>query len=470
MFTIILEPVLQRQRLLNNYQTYGVLYNWPAAFSGCPYGWYLPSYYEEYYDFIVSLSPTNIGGKLKTTGTIQSGDGLWESPNTGATNESGYSGLPGGYGFEDSTFRQKGFIGMWWLSTEFGSERAWPWSLSYNNGSPVNLMAHRKSWKKSVRCIHDEGYYGIHSPEQPNNPSPADGDVNQNLNINLSWSCSDPDDDLSFYEVYLGYEDSLFQVANNNFDTSYTPEYLINDTLYFWKIVAHDMKGNKTESPVWSFKTEKSWECGYSFIDERDGQEYNTVQIGTQCWMAKNLNFGTRIDGVVEMTNNGTTEKYCYENTESNCDVYGGLYQWDEMMNYTTTPGVQGICPDGWHMPTDAEWCTLELQVDPTITCGSTGWRGVDGGGKLKEAGTTHWSSPNTGATNSIGFSGLPGGYRYAYATFYTIGLNGLFWSSTEYSTTCAWYRNLIYNSANIYRDSYGYGKDYGFSVRCLRD
>jgi len=90
------------------------------------------------------------------------------------------------------------------------------------------------------------------------------------------------------------------------------------------------------------------------FTDARDGKTYNTVLIGTQCWMRENLNIGTRIDGSQNQTDNGTIEKYCYDDLESNCDIYGGLYQWDEAMQYVTTQGVQGICPAGWHLPTDA--------------------------------------------------------------------------------------------------------------------
>jgi uncharacterized protein (TIGR02145 family) len=163
-----------------------------------------------------------------------------------------------------------------------------------------------------------------------------------------------------------------------------------------------------------------------------EGQVYNTVLIGAQCWLKENLNVGTMIPGTQEMVDNDTIEKYCYNDEEDSCDVYGGLYQWDEMMQYVTTEGTQGICPTGWHLPTDAEWCTLEQEVDTTITCSSTGWRGVDGGGKLKEAGTTHWISPNTGATNSSGFTGLPGGERSPDGTFGSIAGYAKFWSSSE--------------------------------------
>jgi uncharacterized protein (TIGR02145 family) len=203
-------------------------------------------------------------------------------------------------------------------------------------------------------------------------------------------------------------------------------------------------------------------------IDSRDGISYETVQIGDHCWMAENLNIGTRIDGSNNQIDNGIIEKYCYNNAEANCDVYGGLYQWDEMMQYIITAGVQGICPEGWHLPTDAEWCTLEQEVDPTITCSSIGWRGLDGGGKLKETGTTHWNGPNTGATNSSGFTALPGGSRYTDGSFIYLGYNGLCWSSSKSDASDGLGRHLDYDNAQVRR--YNYDKSRGFSVRCLKD
>lgn len=209
--------------------------------------------------------------------------------------------------------------------------------------------------------------------------------------------------------------------------------------------------------------------CGEALVDSRDGQTYTTVQIGTQCWMAENLNIGTMISGSVNMTNNSVMEKYCFNNIATNCNTYGGLYQWDEMMQYMTTPGLTGICPAGWHLPADAEWCTMEQVVDLTISCTTTGWRGADGGGKLKEIGYQHWLSPNTGATNSTNFTTLPGGSRYyVNGTFNDLQTYGTFWSSTESSTTNAWYRRLSYIFATVGR-SYSQ-KTYGYSVRCVKD
>lgn len=189
------------------------------------------------------------------------------------------------------------------------------------------------------------------------------------------------------------------------------------------------------------------------------GQVYTTVIIGTQCWMAQNLNIGTRIDGTSNQTDNSTIEKYCYADNTLNCATYGGLYQWNEMMQYSTTPGIQGICPTGWHLPTDAEWTTLTTYLGGESVAG----------GKMKETGTTHWASPNTGATNTIGFTALPGGNRHSSGAFNSISYQAHWWSSTEYSiTTSVWYRTLTYVNTNVSRASLH--KDYGCSVRCLKD
>jgi uncharacterized protein (TIGR02145 family) len=205
--------------------------------------------------------------------------------------------------------------------------------------------------------------------------------------------------------------------------------------------------------------------CSNNLLDTRDNQYYGTVQIGTQCWMKQNLNIGTRINLTSSQTDNGIIEKYCYNNIDNNCTTVGGLYQWNEMMQYFSSVGSQGICPIGWHIPSDADWFTLENFVDPTITNPqATGYLGTDCGSKLKEAGTAHWTSPNTGATNSSGFTALPGGVSYPTA-FYEMNGSAYFWSSDPGSRSC---RALAYSSPKIYNASLG--ADKGNSVRCVKD
>lgn len=188
------------------------------------------------------------------------------------------------------------------------------------------------------------------------------------------------------------------------------------------------------------------------------GQLYNTVMIGTQCWLRENLNIGTRINGLLNQTNNGIKEKYCYNDLESNCDVYGGLYQWNELMQYVTTPGVLGICPPGWHIPTDVEWGTLTTYLGGVTVAG----------GKMKEIGYSHWQYPNAGATNESGFTALPGGFRNTDGNFGVMGNNADLWSSSETVSNYAWGRVLHFSDVIVLRGDFP--ETLGLSVRCLQD
>ena len=251
-----------------------------------------------------------------------------------------------------------------------------------------------------------------------------------------------------------------FGTATNLGTATSTTEYgLICGTSYTRFVWAYDDCGYSAATSLMQTTSACPTNC-QPFTDERDGKNYNTVLIGTQCWMAQNLNIGTKINGSQNQTNNQVIEKYCYNDLESNCDIYGGLYQWDEAMQYVTTAGVQGICPAGWHLPTDAEW---------TILTTFLGGESV-AGGKMKEIGTTHWLSPNTGATNSSAFTALPGGYREWSGGFQTITYYAKFWSSSESSSFYAWYRYLDYYYAVAHRWDGYFDKTSGFSGRCVKD
>ncbi len=189
------------------------------------------------------------------------------------------------------------------------------------------------------------------------------------------------------------------------------------------------------------------------------GQTYHTILIGNQCWFRENLNIGARIDGSISQSNDTQIEKYCYNDSDDSCTVYGGLYQWNELMQYVTTPGAQGICPIGWHIPTDAEWSVL---VD------YLGGSGI-AGKKLKEEGSSHWQSPNTLADNLSGFSALGGGYRRGdNGLFSSIMTGGHFYSSTDTNTTQVWKRFLSWDAGSVQRNANV--KSNGFSVRCIKD
>jgi uncharacterized protein (TIGR02145 family) len=208
-------------------------------------------------------------------------------------------------------------------------------------------------------------------------------------------------------------------------------------------------------------------------VTDIDGNVYNTVTIGTQTWMKENLKTTKYSNGTgILLVNTSATwdaltnksKAYCwYDDNINNKDTYGALYTWaaamNEALSSTTKPsGVQGVCPTGWHLPSDAEWTELETYLGGNSIAG----------GKLKETGTTHWLSPNLGATNESGFSGLPGGDRSFNGEFSNITFYGYWWSSTEYSDAFAHFRYLVSLNASI--DSSYNNKEYGFSVRCLRD
>ncbi len=187
-----------------------------------------------------------------------------------------------------------------------------------------------------------------------------------------------------------------------------------------------------------------------------EGKIYHTILIGTQCWLKENLNVGTRINGVQNQDPaNGRIDKYCYNDLEIYCDTYGGLYQWDEMMQGSSTSGVQGICPQGWHLPVNSEWDLLILNLG-----------GEDvAGGKMKS--NTGWFNDGN-SPNSSGFTAVPGGLRYYDGRFGFFSYFGYFWSSEYRNSTDAWYRNLSYDNTIVYQNFDK--KILGYSVRCIKD
>ena len=201
------------------------------------------------------------------------------------------------------------------------------------------------------------------------------------------------------------------------------------------------------------------------------GQSYATVLIGSQCWMAENLATTKYNDGtdIPHVTDNSawsilTTPAYCWYDNDSAtyASTYGALYKWH-------TADTSILCPTGWHIPTDDEWKAMEMHLGMTqAEADGAHWRGTDEGGKLKEAGTTHWFSASTGATNSSGFTALPGGFRGTSGSFYNLGYAGYWWSATENILVYAFIRCLSYDDDRVYR--LGLYKDDGFSVRCIKD
>tara|TARA_B110000003_G_scaffold45933_3_gene43969 strand:- start:47880 stop:48824 length:945 start_codon:yes stop_codon:yes gene_type:complete len=205
--------------------------------------------------------------------------------------------------------------------------------------------------------------------------------------------------------------------------------------------------------------------CSSSDFVEYSGHSYDVITIGNQCWFAENCRYLPEVSPPSE-GGDSSPHYYVYEyegsdvgeaKSTSNYETYGVLYNWPAVM-------TDSICPSGWHVPSDDEFTQLTDYLG-----GENG-----AGGKMKEAGFDHWNSPNTGATNSSGWTGLPGGSRFdgGGGFFWTAGDEGLWWSSSAdpWETSTAHARILLNNSEDITEPTDTYEKNKGYSVRCVRD
>ena len=208
-------------------------------------------------------------------------------------------------------------------------------------------------------------------------------------------------------------------------------------------------------------------------VTDIDGNQYNSVIIGTQEWQKENLNVSKYADGTVipQVTDLNTwlnmlTGAWCYYNNDpANGPIYGKLYNWYAVMGIYDTASLNNpllrkkIAPAGWEVPTDEKWTTLTDYLGGETVAG----------GKMKESGTLHWASPNTGATDISGFTALPGGKRQppVFINFDGMTAIGYWWSVSDFDTTTAWCRNIDYINISISR--YSDTKKSGFSVRCIK-
>ena len=198
----------------------------------------------------------------------------------------------------------------------------------------------------------------------------------------------------------------------------------------------------------------------FGIMQDIDNNVYNTVDIGTQTWMAENLKTTRYNDGetipLVEDEVEWTgllTPGYCWYRNDDEAfkQDYGALYNWYAI-------NTELLCPAGWHIPTDYDWMILTMKLN-----GET-----QAGGKLKQTGLSFWVEPNEGATNEYGFNALPGGFRYSDGKFYDFGFSGYWWTSGENAAHKVYFRFIYYNDRNLYR--FNNDKTNGFSIRCIKD
>lgn len=453
--------------------TLGGLYQWDELMQYvtadsvrgiCPENWHIPSD-EEWSTLELRIDPS-----------VAANTSGWRGTDAGTKlkfgESSGFDALFSGRLISGS-FNSYNYGAYYWSSSEDPSD-AWERFLQ-NDETGIARNNQNKQSALSVRCVYDD--YDDKLPAATTGGVSDIGGTDANVAGQLTnlgsanssvfhhghcWSTSMAPT-VADSKTDLGFTNSLDSFVSNLTG-------LTDNTTYYVRAYAENSIGITYGIAV-SFLTVQPTYCPGIPTITYDGQVYNTVQVGSQCWLKENLNTGTFINSSTAQSNNGTVEKYCYENQTSNCDTYGAIYKWDEAMKYVSTNGAQGICPSGWHIPTDADWCTLENEVDAgSVSCSATGYRGIDAGSNLKEAGTSHWRTGSTG-TNTSNFTALPGGLYSSFmgGPFFNIQDIAKFWSSTQDNTNKAWSRMLYYSNAGVNRGEAS-TLNQGYYIRCIKD
>jgi uncharacterized protein (TIGR02145 family) len=431
-----------------NCSTYGGLYQWNEAMQYvrddgakgiCPTGWRIPTFTE-----IETLSSA-VGGDGNALKEIGQGTG-----GGAGTNISGFSALLAGKRNYNGGFTALGNFAIFWSSTDT-SATVVNYIYLYYNDSNIYLNYHSKGDGLSVRCLKGVGTV---SPA-PILQSPADGAANVSIPAVVSWYSSNRATSYILQVSTTSTFNTFFFNKNIGNVLSYQVHGLNTSTQYYWRVYAVNSFGTSDPSSIWSFTTVSGGggkPCsGTTITDSRNGKVYHTVLIGTQCWLRENMDIGTMIPGSQNQTSGNGIEKYCYADDSVNCTTYGGLYQWDEAMQYVTNEGAQGICPTGWHLPTLTEFDTLAIVV------------GGDGNSLMRE----DQGSGSGKGTNTTGFSALLAGMRSNNTYFGGSGELGGFWSSTEDDATLAYGRGVGGNEGYIF--GIYYDKIAGYSIRCVK-
>ena len=489
---------------------YGYLYNWkavmrsssssqasPSGVQGiCPNGWHVPSdaEWDELQNYVSNLSQYRCNDNSNYIAKALAATEGWSSSTSTCAvgnaldnnNATGFSALPAGY-YSGGSYTGFGTTSLFWSSTESSNSNTYDRSLDYSN-AVMTRSSHVKSCGLSVRCLRDGG----NTTQYPMVSTKAVTSVTATTAVSGGTVTDDG-----------GYEVTARGVC---WSTSHNPTIVNNDrvtsdgigmgeftsnitgltpgTTYYVKAYATNEHGTNYGLEE-SFTTPVPFICGTNTVTDYDNNVYNTVQIGEQCWMKENMRATHYANGTAitqaSLSQYSTTNRYYYN--PGHATVYGYLYNWPAAKGLgvsSVSANNQGICPTGWHVPSDGEWTQLTQYVgsQSQYLCSNNSTYIAKA-----LASSTGWSSSSTtcavgntpGSNNATGFSALPAGYYYysyyngsSHYSFDGSGNCAYFWSSTESGSSYAYGRSLYYDGA--YVDSNGYSKNLGYSVRCLRD
>ena len=480
---------------------YGKNYNWYACADSrnlCPTGWHVPTDLE--WSTLINLldpnanggaNPNIAGGTMKTTGTIQEGNGLWNFPNSGASNNSGFSGVPVGYRNSLGSYFNNGNSQRWWSNTQNTTDNSLAITriLDYNSDMVTRNANFGKRNGFSVRCIKDNSSYGVINSldcgTAINNGTLNQGVFASGVSSVISYTGGNGGSYNTTITASTGVTGLTATVVGGNFA-------LGNGTLTYTITGSPSSGGNAVFELNIGGKTctltrlvigqniVGTHTCGANYIHnpslnngtmtDQSGYTYKTITINNKEWMAENLKtYRYRNGDNIPVVSDDSgwnlallTGYSCFVQNDSvanNCP-YGKIY------NHYAVADARGICPTGWHVPDNSEWSSLidalNNASNPNIS-----------GGKMKSTGTVEalngiWKAPNTDATNSSGFSGIPGGYRDMFGSFVGIGFSGYWWSSQVGGTNAAGTYFLSYNNNTMSGNSFD--RRAGCSVRCVKD
>ncbi|MFC2138470.1 FISUMP domain-containing protein [Bacteroidota bacterium] len=484
-----------------NSETYGALYTWAAAMNNenssganpsgingvCPDGWHLPSDNEwkelEIYLGMSQTGADSTGWRGTNEGTLLKATNGWNNGGNG-TDIYDFFALPGGYRYDYlGTFHNKGDYGYWWSSTEFNSLRAYRRAMGYGYAN-LNRGYYDKPGGFSVRCLRDyplSDYLTISTDTLDFTEQSANvGDIVEAFQfINISNKRDILITGLSGLEPPFSVNplanDTVKQLSSLSVSITLNTDTLVDtytDTLV--------IETNFADTFI--IVTAQIIDAGQTFTDARDGNTYKWVQIGEQIWMAENLAYLPSVYNVTDGSEDNATGEYYYvygydgtnvisAKATGNYQTYGVLYNWNAAMNRASASsanpsGVRGVCPSGWHLPSDDEWEELAQFISDDLgpySKNNDDWLNV--GGHLKT--TSGWNNNGNG-TDDYGFSGLPGGIRLDDGSFQYIGYDGFWYNASEDDADYAWDRYLDLNYSNLYRNRSK--KVDGRSVRCIKN
>lgn len=464
-------------------KTYGGLYQWAEAMNYqnnssnfgssnlglnehirgiCPSGWHIPSSYEwcKLIDFLENNVDCNRFGAIGNSsgGKLKSQNILWSSPNSGASNLSGFQGLPSGFRDISGLFGSLGYYSTFWSCSD-SQNTSITYNLNYDQSAIIRGNAYKMN-SFSVRCLKDTTC----------SPTKATAGSDQ-LNIFGNVAVLNG----NFPTTSESGNWSIIHGNGGNFSVQNQPNSTFikgTDSIYtlVWSISSGC--GITKDTISLHFKDPNTFNCGA--LLSYAGELYPTVSINNQCWIAKNLNCGITLSTTIKQKNNQVVEKYCYNNDPNSCQVFGGIYQWAEAIQYlngssdSTSPNpsfsgnVQGICPQGWHIPSDNEMCSLIQSIDPNSNC-QKGIVSYIAGDQLKS--NQSWNRPSPSPSS---FAILAGGYMSFNGGFDHQGEYTSFWTSSNFSSHRAWNRSFYDRSGEVTKNHNPKSK--GLYIRCIKN